>query len=464
MAVVRQTQSGTMLYTVITFVALFIISAILAVIFYLKSEDWRDEYNKIQQNAADIATQNQVQLLGYIDQLYMMFVGVQPQETSAEVKMTEMQTKYKDVLEKLPQEMKISADANDTNGPGAVSIIAGYDNKLKQKQELADQLTSQLADLNSEYDLARQGAVQREEDLRTQIRSEQEKADSVQQSYDQLRELMDKKATEQVQTIMQQRDQAVDEKNKAKQELQAALSKLTITQNRLEEALSRLDVLKPRPKEDIAAYKPDGHIIVVDASANIVFIDIGNEDKIYPGLTFAVYDRNASVTAEDTSKAEIEVVNVDKNTASARINKSDKKNPIAEGDIIINLIWDSRTVNRFIVAGEFDFDGDGDIDPDGAEKIKQLIENWGGKVEDVVTIDTDFVVLGTAPQAKKKPTLDEIQADPMANEKYEASLRASEQYQEIKNQAKDLYIPVFNLKRFLNFIGYESLAAGTKAK
>jgi len=482
MALARQTQSSTMLYTVITFVALFIIAAILAVIFYLKSEDWRDQYRTSQRDTAEIASENQVrnigslvgqkernqsrlsQLLGYIDQLYVMFVGIQPQETSAEVKILEMQAKYKDVLAKLPQEMTISADANDTNGPGAVSIIAGYNNKLKQKQELADQLTSQLADLNSEYDLARQGAVQREEDLRTQIRSEQEKADSVQQSYDQLRELMDKKATEQVQTIMQQRDQAVDEKNKAKQELQAALSKLTITQNRLEEALSRLDVLKPRPKEDIAAYKPDGHIITVDTSANIVFIDIGSEDKIYPGLTFSVYDRNASVTAEDTSKAEIEVFNVDKNTAAARINKSNKKNPVAEGDIIINLIWDSRTVNRFIVAGEFDFNGDGNIDPDGAEKIKQLIENWSGKVEDVVTIDTDFVVLGTAPQVKKKPTLDEIQADPMANEKYEASLRASEQYQEIKNQAKDLYIPVFNLKRFLNFIGYESLAAGTKAK
>jgi hypothetical protein len=482
MALARQTQNSTMLYTVITFVALFIIAAILAVIFYLKSEDWRDQYRTSQRDTNELASENQVrnigslvgqkernqsrlsQLLGYIDQLYVMFVGIQPQETSAEVKILEMQAKYKDVLAKLPQEMTISADANDTNGPGAVSIIAGYNNKLKQKQELADQLTSQLADLNSEYDLARQGAVQREEDLRTQIRSEQEKADSVQQSYDQLRELMDKKATEQVQTIMQQRDQAVDEKNKAKQELQAALSKLTITQNRLEEALSRLDVLKPRPKEDIAAYKPDGHIITVDTSANIVFIDIGSEDKIYPGLTFSVYDRNASVTAEDTSKAEIEVFNVDKNTAAARINKSNKKNPVAEGDIIINLIWDSRTVNRFIVAGEFDFNGDGNIDPDGAEKIKQLIENWSGKVEDVVTIDTDFVVLGTAPQVKKKPTLDEIQADPMANEKYEASLRASEQYQEIKNQAKDLYIPVFNLKRFLNFIGYESLAAGTKAK
>jgi hypothetical protein len=479
MAVARQAQSNAMLYTVITFVALFIIAAIIAVIFYLRSEDWRNQYLTSQQETSELASQNQVrnigslvgqkdrnqsrlgQLLGYIDQLYVMFIGIQPQETSAEVKMAEMQTKYKDVLAKLPQEMTFSADAN---GPGAISTIESYDNKLKQKQELAEQLTSQLNDLNNEYDLARQGAMQREEELRTQIRTEQEKADSVQQSYNQLRELMDKKATEQVQTLIQQKDEAVEEKNKTKQELQAALSKLTITQNRLEEALSRLEILKPRPKEDIAAYKPDGHIISIETSTNIVFIDIGSEDKVYPGLTFSVYDRNAPVPADGTSKAEIEVFNVDKNTATARINKSSKKNPIAEGDVIINLIWDSKATNRFVVAGEFDYDGDGNIDSDGAAKIKQLIENWGGKVEDVVTIDTDFVVLGAPPQVKKKPTLDEIEADPMANDKYEASLKASEQYQEVKNQAKDLYIPVFGVKRFLSFIGYESLASGTKAK
>ena len=155
---------------------------------------------------------------------------------------------------------------------------------------------------------------------------------------------------------------------------------------------------------------------------------------------------------------------MDKNTATARIIKSSKKNPIAEGDIIVNLIWDSKATNRFVVAGDFDFNGDGGIDRDGATKIKQLIENWGGKVEDSVSIDTDFVILGTQPDVKKKPTLDEIEADPLANEKYEATVKASTRYQEVKNQAKDLYIPVFGLKRFLSFIGYESLAAGTKAK
>ncbi len=481
MAVVRQAQSNTMLYTVITFVALFIIAAILAVILYLKSEDWRDQYLTSQRDMAEFASQNQVrnigslvgqkernqsrlgQLLGYTDQLYVMFFGVQPQETSAEVKMNEMQAKYKDVLAKLPQEMMFSADANDANGLGVIGIIEGYNNKLEQKLELADQLASQLSDLNDEYDLAKKGASQREEELRAQIRTELEKADSVQQSYNQLRELMGQKNTEQVQTLMRQRDEAVKEKTNIGQQLQAALSELSIARNKLEEALSRLEVLKPRPKEDIAAYKPDGHIITVDASANIVFIDIGSEDKVYPGLTFAVYDKSGSIPTDGTSKAEIEVFSVDKNTAVARINKSNKKNPVAEGDVIINLIWDSKATNRFVVAGEFDFDGDGNIDSDGAAKIKQLIENWGGKVEDVVTIDTDFVVLGAPPQVKKKPTLVEMEADPMATDKYEASVKASEQYQGIKNQAKDLYIPVFGIKRFLSFIGYESLATGAKA-
>ena len=479
MAVARQGQGNTMLYTVITFVGLFVVVTILAVILYLKSEDWRDQYLASRQELNELASQDQLrdigslvgqkdrgqsrlgQLVEYIDQMYLMLVGISPQETSAEVKITEIQTKYRDILAKLPKDMTLSPDAN---GVGALKVMEIYDNKLKQKQELAEQLTSQLDDLRNEYDLAKKGAMKREEELRTQARSEQERADGVQQGYNQLQELMNKKATEQVQVLMQQRDEAVEEKNKTRQELLAAMSKLSITQNRLEDAMSRLDVLKPRPKEDIAAYQPDGHIVSVENSTNIVFIDIGGNEKVYPGLTFSVYDRNAPIPTDGTSKAEIEVFDVDKNTATARINKSDKKNPIAEGDVIINLIWDSKAANRFVVAGDFDFDGDGNIDSDGATKIKQLIENWGGKLEEVVTIDTDFVVLGASPRVLPKPTLDQIEADPMATDKHEASIKASEQYEEVKNQAKDLYIPVFGVKRFLSFIGYESIASGAKGR
>ncbi len=475
MAVARQSQSSTMLYTAVMFVGLFVITMILTVVFYLKSEDWRNQYVISQKEQDKFATQSQMrnigalvgqaqknesrlsQLLGYIDKLYAMFVGLDPQDTSAEVKVSQMLEKYNDALMKLPKGTALSTDAN---GPGLVSLIEIYDSKLTQQTELADQLQSQLDQLNDEYDIARQASVQGGGEFRAQIRSAQEEANSVQQSYDQLEELMKQKATEQVQTLMKQRDDAIEDKKKTRQELLETLSKLSITQNRLQETLSRLDVLKPRPKEDIAAYQPDGQVITVDTATNIVFIDIGQEDKVYAGLTFSVYDRNAPIPTDGSSKAEIEVFNVDKNTAVARINS--RKNPIAQGDVIINLIWDSKVVNRFVVAGDFDFDDDGNVDSDGAVKIKQLVENWGGKVENVVTIDTDFVVLGAPPQVNKKPTLDEIEADPMAMDKSEASMKASAQYQEAKGQAKDLFIPVFGVRRFLNFIGYESTASGTR--
>ncbi len=476
MAVARQEQGNVMLYTAITFVGLFIISAILAVIFYIKAEDWRNQFLANQQQLEEIATSSEIQnvntligqkesasrvrqLLGYLDKLYIMDTGSQPQETSAEVKLGELETKYKDILANLPKDF---ASAMDSNSPGMFRVIDIYNNKTAQRDELIGQLKTQNDNLGSDLEMSKKGAGEREQSLLTQIRSIQQDANSVQQSYNQLRDLMDKKATEQVQTLMQQRDQAIEEKNKTKQELLDAMNKLSITQNRLQDTLSKLDVLKPRPKEDIAAYKPDGHVISIDTSSNIAFIDIGNQDKIYPGLTFSVYDRNAPIPTDGTSKAEIEVFNVDKNTAMARIIKSKKRNPPAEGDIIVNLIWDSKATNRFVVAGEFDFNGDDTIDADGAAKIKQLIENWGGRVEDTVTVDTDFVILGVQPELKKKPTLDEIEADPMATEKYEASIKASDKYLEVRNQAKDLFIPVFGLKRFLSFIGYESLAAAAK--
>jgi hypothetical protein len=522
MAVVRQEQRNVMLFTVITFVGLFIVSAVLAVLFYIKSEDWRNQFLTSQQNQEEFVTSSEVQnvgtligqkerkasrtrqLLGYINKIYKMDTGSEPGDTSAEAKVSELETRYKDIVANLERGFVPPPAATETNSPAAVTeanapaqaavaeankpaqaavtnatapataasitdinsapslfrIVEIYNNKLRQMDETAGQLNTQIANLNSKMETMQKGSAERESSLLAQIRSVQQDANSVQESYNQLRELMDKKSAEQVQALTQQRDQSIEEKNKSKQELLDAMNKLSVTQNRLQETLSKLDVLKPRPKEDVAAYKPDGHIISIDTASNVVFIDIGIQDKVYPGLTFSVYSKDAPIPTDGKGKAEIEVLNVDKNTSMARINKMSKKNPIAEGDIIVNLIWDSKSTNRFVVAGDFDFNGDGKIDPEGTTKIEQLIQNWGGKVEDTVTTNTDFVILGDQPQVKKKPTLDETEADPMATEKYDASVKASEKYLEVKNQAKDLYIPIFGLKRFLNFIGYESLASG----
>ena len=155
----------------------------------------------------------------------------------------------------------------------------------------------------------------------------------------------------------------------------------------------------------------------------------------------------------------MEVFNVEKNVSSARIIRSETKNPIVVDDVIANLIWDSAKTNTFVIAGDFDLNGDGLTDADAADRIKSLIQKWGGKVADAVSIDTDFVVLGSAPDVPKKPTADELETFPDAMEKYERIVTKLDNYNRIQSQAQALSIPILNTERFLYFIGYKTQAA-----
>jgi hypothetical protein len=216
-----------------------------------------------------------------------------------------------------------------------------------------------------------------------------------------------------------------------------------------------LSLLMPPPDTEAMAYKPDGKVILVDNAAKIVHINLGSRDRVYRGLTFSVYDKNVPIPKDGKGKAEVEVFNTAKNISEARIIKSDIKNPIILDDIIANLIWDSQRTNVFVVAGQFDLDGDGEIDYNAADKITALVEKWGGRVEDNISIDTDFLILGKVPQVPRRPTFEEIEVDPMAMERYEASLQELAHYKQVQAQAQTFSIPVFNTQRFLHFIGYK---------
>ena len=139
------------------------------------------------------------------------------------------------------------------------------------------------------------------------------------------------------------------------------------------------------------------------------------------------------------------------------------RNPIIPGDIVANLIWDRDKTNVFVVAGEFDLNSDGNIDYAAADKIKTLIKKWGGRVDDTISIDTDFLILGKAPKVRRKPTFEEMEIYPTAMEKHEASLKRLAHYRETLKRAKDLNIPIFNTNRFLYLIGYKTQASTIKA-
>ncbi len=594
----KRQQNNAMLYTVVVFVGLFIVSTTVAVIYYLQAEKYRTETSNLQNQMDDLATPSELRNIGavvgtkqprksrlgtmvdYLDQTVSLVVGGLPEDTSAEVKVDKANRETKEILaslsrqhtmpenittevpdnevvnllveqqfetltEKFDETMKAELpveqiqqtwestiaqmgpfkrqvglrteeqmdveitsvtcefeqgyldiqiaynDENqiagllmiptppdilesyqqtpslettkqayikidDPNTIGLVRVIKKLTTKLNNTANTALALQDQLEQLQKRFDDAMQETLEKEKTLLAEKEKYQQQVNEIKQDYNNLKALTQQTANQQVNTLMTQLDEERAARKRLNQQLLKTEAELAIAEERMKRAQEKLHELVPPPDSEIAAYQPDGKIILIDESAKIVHINLGSEDHVYRGLTFSVYDKNMPIPKDGRGKAEIEVFNVGKNISAARIIRSSVKNPIILNDIIANLIWDSDKTNVFVVAGEFDLDNDGTVDYRGAEKIKALIEKWGGKAVDNISINTDFLVLGTTPTVLERPTFEQMEVDPMAMEKYEASLQRLEFYNDVQNRAQLFSIPVFNTERFLYFIGYKT--------
>jgi hypothetical protein len=612
----KRQQNSAMLYTVITFVGLFIVSTVVAVIFYLQAEKHRTEAVTLQSQMDELANSAELRKIGaivgakqprksrlgtmvdYLDGTVSLIIGGLPEDTSAEVKVDTTNRKVKDILELLAQQhlavepnvptnenvepnaptnelvellanqqfSAVTEDFNETmknalppekleevwkatidqmgpfkkqiglrtekeadydivfitcefekgtldvkiayngekqvaglfivptpaevlesykqtpelltqqtpelltqqqpyieiddpNTVGLVRVIEKLKTKLDNTTNAALVLQEQLERLKNRFDDAMEATREKEQALLAEKEKYQQQVNEIKKDYNDLKTMTQQTSEQQVQTLMAQLDEEKDNRKKLSQQLLKTEAELTTAEERIKRAQEKLHALVPSPDSEIAAYKPDGKIILIDDATKTVHISIGSDDHVYRGLTFSVYEKNMPILKDGKGKAEIEVFNVGKNISTARIISSNAKKPIIVGDIVANLIWDSDKTNVFVVAGEFDLNGDGNIDDEAVDKIKALIEKWGGKVADEISIDTDFLVLGTTPTVLKKPTFEQMEVDPMAMEKYEASLKKLTSYKEIQARAQTFSIPVFNLERFLYFIGYKTLSA-----
>ena len=468
----KRQQSDAMLYTLILFVGLFIAATTVAVIYYVKFEDQRTIAEKAQRDLGEIASPSELQRIGtiigtkqprksrlstmvdYLDEVVYLILGGLPEETSAEVKVATANRNFKESLTLV--QAHIDPNTVDPNTTGLTRIIEKL--KIMVDDTAAELLATQeqFDDLQLRFDDA-MAETKRKEDMWLAEKEEYRlQLDGVKQDYNDLEVLLEKTSEERVQALM---SQLREEKANYEQEHQEKLriqAQLKMTQDRMNLCRDELHKIVPLPDGEVVAHKSDGKIILVDDPAKVVHLNIGRVDRVYPGLTFAVYDKNMPIPRDGKGKAEIEVFSVEKNISAARITKSEIKRPIIEDDIIANLIWDSDKTNVFAIEGEFDIDGDGKIDNDAVGKIKSLIEKWGGRVAYSISIETDFLVLGKPLSVLRRPTLSELEMDPMAMERYDASQQNRAQYEEIQSQAQALSIPVFNYERFLFFIGYKT--------
>lgn len=471
----RSSQSNTMLYSLITFVGLFVIATVCAVIFYVKSEEYRTQLETLRTDTERLATAREQTALtrivgkaeagksylatmqSLVNTLYRAITGQDPsEEIPSDVKVN-------DVIMQINNTMAaLGTDANPAVGVEGVALLNVIED-LKQKLDGARSRLQQLQDayyaLQDDFDSLQEQMQQRQNLFLSELDTSQSLTDQIRTEFEQLRRQMENATEEQIATYRERLENEQARLRARQLELQETERRLQENESLLQDALAKLEAIKPRPDVEVPAYRPDARIVRVDLQNELVTLDVGRQDRVYPGLTFAIYQSNVPIPEDGKGKAEIEVFQVGQQVSVARIVRWDRRNPIVPDDRVVNLIWDPKTSNQFVVVGDFDTTRDGRINPDGAEQVKELIERWGGVVQDDITIDTDFVIVGAEPVVPPRPTQDELDVDPTAFQRYENSRRRAEVYNEMLTKAGNLRVPVFNYERFLYLIGYDTLSA-----
>jgi hypothetical protein len=533
----KRQQSSAMLYTLITFVGLFVAATTVAVIYYVRAEEYRTNVATLENQINELATKDEIRNLGtlvgtnipsksrlgtmidYLDKTASLIMGSPVEQTSAEVKINNAQTQANEAFKQAQQH--IESEVIDPNTTGLVSTIDKMYTELTNVMNARSALKEQLTKLQQQFDDARQVSLEKEQELIAEKEKYYQQVMDITEEHNNLKRLMEQTSEERVQTLMTQLQQEEENSKRLSDELSETQARLKMTNGRLNRVLEELQKIRPQPDREVTAFQPDGEVVLVDEQMKIVHLSLGSNDGVYQGLTFSVYDKNMPIPKSGIGKAEVEVFAVDKNISIARIlpridyettlaelhveftdstkiaqimlslekpfderaqdfeefargspkklkilnnlaaayEQRKNRKPITVEDVVINLIWEKGKTNEFVVAGDFDVDGDGSFDNDAIEKITKLIKGWNGTVANKVSIKIDYVVLGIKPPLLPRPTIEDLELDPMAEQKYNEAQERRTQYEQIQNNAQSLSIPIFGYERFLYLIGYKEQAS-----
>mgnify|MGYP006287036215 CR=1 FL=1 len=467
----KRQQSNAMLYTLVAFVGLFIIATTFAVVYYVRAEDFRTRQTEAERALNEYVSATERQNIGsvvgakqsgetylgtmieHLDRAVSLATGMVPADTTAEVKVAQLFDSVKQAINLTAPYTNL--EGQDPNNVGLIRIVQSLKSKLDNTTQSETALTNQLAELQQKFDDLQAATQAMEQTLMAEKARLEEKVNQTVQDYNDLEQLLEQTATQREQNLLAQLNEQKERVDQLTQDMQRLNAQLDMTQEALNRAESQIAIVKGPPDVNVPAYRPDGRIILIDKANDVVHVSIGSDDRVYRGLTFSVYDRGQGVAQDGKPKAEIQVFDVADSFAAARIVKSEPKRPILLGDVIANVIWDGSKSNTFVIAGAFDTDNDGTVERDARDRLTGMIEQWGGRVADDITVDTDYLVLGKEPEVPEEPTFQDIEIDPQANMKYEQAKQELERYNQVQRNAQALWIPILKYQRFLYLIGNE---------
>jgi len=448
----RVVQRSSPPYLTILFVFLFVIAAGLAGYFY---SVWRDAESKVV--SAD-ETMRSVASRTELSDPAISAIKARA-GTARRTLVGQMQQDINDLVGQIAG--PVGAGMSAAEAIQQARTLAAADGLVAMASDLKTQLAASQAELQAtEAQLAAQveqtnkiiadaGATQTT--LADQLQQKTEELTTLQAKFDTL--------TSSYQTDLETANTEWEKQVRAlRDDLKGAGDDIAKLEKKVGDLLKRIKILegpvvdpsKPGAKPEVLA---DGEILKVLKLSDhtVVYIDIGRKDRVRIGLRFRVYSKRTGVSADAPDKGAIIVKSLADGTAECHVLQSTAGDPIVAGDKVVNLAFSSTTQPVFVVKGQFDLNGDGGADAQGAGVIKGMIERFGGKVTDQITVDTDYVVMGMVPSPGPRPEADAPETDIAV---WQQNEQAIQRYHEAKNRAISMNKPILNTNQVLTYIGF----------
>lgn len=336
-----------------------------------------------------------------------------------------------------------------------LSRVEAAEESLVEMEEAKSERDDELASLRDRLDEIREEYEGTLENLRTQLQERNDQFSAFEEQSEQAR-----------QDLIARREQFREEQQELEDELREQIAGLEQELNRREARINELlrVVRANQLSSPDMTLESDGRIVETNPSEGTVTITLGSEDNLILGMTFAVFDEETGVlteveqngrTVHVDEKGIIEVIRFseDGQTATARVVRQTFGQPLSSGDLISNIVYDKDRPFKFYVYGDFDLNNDNRATATERERVRNMIRTWGGELvrDEELPVDTDFVVLGKAPELPPEPSADAPEAD---WDDFRRKREQFEQYHEVLGTARDLGIPVLNQNRFLTLVGY----------
>lgn len=353
------------------------------------------------------------------------------------------------------------ADLKSTSKFGADAETQTVLGMFKSAQNEINALKGQLAQAQADAERARQDQVNEaarvktiDDSMKATLAANAAELGKYKDEVDQLRESIDgykKKSDERVQKIS---DDASAKEASLQSDIERMQREAVLDKGLIQRLQGELKGKRYEGKGEYALV--DAQVIGLNTVDNAAIINIGRNDKLRVGMTFAVYSDAAAIRPDDKTgvyppgKASVEVVNMDDASATVRIISEKKGNPIVKGDVLANAIYDPHKVYKFVIFGNFDANRDGRATMQEADDWRATITGWGGKVLDGLSGDVDYLILGERPPIPPEPS---ATAPVEVVEEWIRVKQASQHYDELFKKATETSIPVLNENRLRTLIG-----------